>query len=414
MVAKITIGKRIRGILHYNENKVSAGQAQLIMASGFAGEIGQMSFDNKLKRFENLMILSEKVKTNALHISLNFDASEKLDNSKMQAIAAAYMDKIGFGDQPFLVYRHNDAAHNHIHIITTNIKPDKKRIETHNIGLLVSEPARKQIEQEFGLVKAESKAFKTQAAIKPADPEKALYGHLPTKRAISNVVGAVVGQYKFTSLAELNAVLRQFNVVADRGKEDTLMFQRKGLIYSLLDKNGNPIGIPIKASAFYSKPTLANLEKKFEQNIEKRKPYRDDLKEEIEKVFKAYRQITKATFIHELQKENIQAIFRQNEQGLTYGVTFVDNTNKAVFKGSDLGKHYSAKSLTERFSQTDQPVKRTTPATNYLKTNEQAEQYLKPSGFEKMVQTLAGKSAPDTAPLTPRKKKKKKAQGMHL
>lgn len=231
MVAKIVSGTRIRGILHYNENKVAAGQAQLIMASSFAGEIDKMSFENKLKRFENLTMLRDNVKTNALHISLNFDASEKLDNAQLQAIASSYMEKIGFGDQPFLVYRHTDAAHSHVHIVTTNIQSDSERIDIHRIGMLKSEPARKQIEQEFQLVRAESKTFKTQAAIKPADIEKAQYGRIPTKGAISNVVGAVMNQYNFTSLAELNAALRQFNVVADRGKEETMMFQKKGLIY---------------------------------------------------------------------------------------------------------------------------------------------------------------------------------------
>lgn len=431
MVAKIISGKRIKGILHYNENKVVQGHAQLIMASGFAGEIDQMNFDSKVKRFEKLTMLSDKVKTNALHISLNFDASEKLDNVKMQAIAASYMDKIGFGDQPFLIYRHTDAAHSHVHIVTTNMQANGERIDIHRIGMLKSEPARKQIEQEFNLVKAQSKTFKQQAAIKPADITKAQYGHIPTKRAISNIVSAVMSQYKFTSLAEFNAVLRQFNVQANRGGEDTLMYQKKGLVYSLLDKNGKPIGIPIKASAFYSKPTLFNLEKKFTQNTERRTAYRDDLKDEIETVFKKYHRLTKATFIAALQKQNIQALFRQNEQGLTYGVTFIDNTNMAVFKGSDLGKNYNAKALTERFGQTDRPIN--SPTKTWLKTGQPKQTYLKPtaqttylktsepatqqfgSGVDKLLQNLMEKTAADSAPITPRRKKRKKQeQGQHL
>jgi len=410
MVAKIVSGKQIRGILHYNENKVTAGQAQLILASGFAGEIDRMSFDNKLIRFENLTMTNGKVKTNALHISLNFDSSETLDNVSLQAIASAYMDKIGFGDQPFLVYRHGDAAHTHVHIATTNIQPDGKRIPLHNIGLLVSEPARKEIEQEFNLVRAESKAFKQQVAIKPADMEKATYGHLPTKRAISNVVGAVMTQYKYTSLAEFNAALKQFNVVADRGKEDTLMFQKKGLIYFLLDREGAKIGVPIKASAFYSQPTLANLEQRFAQNLEKRKPYRDELKAAIEHVFKNYTSITKNTFINELQKRNILAVFRHNEQGLTFGLTFIDNTNKTVFKGSDLGKAYSAGGLMQRLGTVDKPVQGASK-TNYLpaRDTEPETQYLRPDAFERQLITLMGKNKEEGAPLKPRRKKKKRS-----
>ena len=74
MVAKIITGKSLRGALHYNENKVLEGKAELILASGFAGDIERMNFNQKLHRFENLLMLSPNVKTNTLHISLNFDA----------------------------------------------------------------------------------------------------------------------------------------------------------------------------------------------------------------------------------------------------------------------------------------------------------------------------------------------------
>ena len=122
MVAKIITGTKLRGALHYNEYKVQEGKAELILASGFAAEVDNMNFAQKLQRFEHLLMLRPKVKTNTLHITLNFDATERLDNEKLQSIAIAYMEKIGFGDQPFLAYRHHDAAHDHIHLVSTNIQ----------------------------------------------------------------------------------------------------------------------------------------------------------------------------------------------------------------------------------------------------------------------------------------------------
>jgi hypothetical protein len=179
MVAKISIGKSIRAMLHYNENKVNEAEASLILASGFAGDIEQMNFNQKLNRFNHLLQLKPNVKTNALHISLNFHSSEALSNYKLQQIASSYMDKIGFGDQPFLVYRHEDAAHSHVHIVTTNITPQGERIDLHDIGRKMSEPARKAIEEEYNLVKAESKDLKQFPVIKKANLEKAKYGRLP-------------------------------------------------------------------------------------------------------------------------------------------------------------------------------------------------------------------------------------------
>ncbi|WP_295719961.1 relaxase/mobilization nuclease domain-containing protein [Mucilaginibacter sp.] len=414
MVAKISTGKSIRGMLHYNENKVGYGEARLILASGFAGEIERMNFNQKLNRFHNLTMMKPNVKTNAVHISLNFHSSEELSNTKLQQIANCYMEKIGFGDQPFLVYRHDDSAHDHIHIVTTNITAQRQRMDLHDIGIKLSEPARKAIEEEFNLVRAESKTFKLEATIKRADPAKAMYGHLPTKRAISNVIIAVTRDYKFTSLAELNVILKCFNVVALRGAEHTLMFEKKGLMFSLLNAKGEAIGVPIKASAFYTKPSLRNLEKKFEVNREKGKAFKEELKQGIDQVFGHYTSLTKALFIKEVQKLGIDVVFRQNEQGLIFGITFIDHPNKVVFNGSDLGKAYSAKAITEKFRKQNIQLKpEKEPALRSVRRKEQqiqipAKTYLKAPQATNFLTAALAKTQPDFGTGVPKKKRRKK------
>jgi len=440
------IGKSVRGILQYNENKVEQGEAELILASGFGMDIPGMAFMHKLNRFNNLTLLHPQVKTNALHISLNFHSDEKLDNRKMQQIALEYMERIGFGDQPFLVYRHGDAAHHHVHIATVSIRPDGTAINLHNIGRTLSEPARTAIEEKFSLMKAEEHTLKTVPAIKPVDLQKAAYGHIPTKRAIGNVATAVYKTYAFTSLAEYNAILGQFNVTASRGSEDTEMYRKKGLVYSLINARGEKVGVPIKSSSLYSKPTLPNLEKKFGRNAEKRKAHKDDLKQRIGKVMDSYGQFTKATFTDGLAKQGIHAVFRQNGQGLIYGITYVDNIHKTVFNGSDLGKSYSAKAITGKLAQTDiattkQSQQQETgdrqqsngkaqrqehgkrqqqktyltpskPGRSYLQTpgngTRPPKTYLKPAAETDLLNALLTKTTPDYSPHAPRKKKKRR------
>jgi hypothetical protein len=414
MVARFVNGKNIRGMLHYNENKVAAGEARLLLASGFAGDIERLSLEQKLQRFEHLTLLNTRVKTNAVHITLNFDEQDKLNNEQLQQITLSYMEKIGFGDQPYLVYKHTDAAHTHVHIGTINIKPDGNRIDTHGIGWKLSEPARIALEKEFGLVEAKGRRNSNVLNIKPANIEKAIYGKTPTKRAITNIVNAVIGTYKFTSLAEFNAILKQFNVIADRGGENTLMREKGGLIYSLINGKGEQVGIPIKASAIYNKPTLASLHKEFDKNIEKRKQFKEPLKEAIEKIFKQYSAITKNTFIAELQKQNINVAFRTNHQGYTYGITYINNNNKTIFNGSDLGKAYSAKAILDRFSATDKRIK---PA---LQKQQQPKTYLKPPEQTNYLLQALVKYQPEAAPSGPSKKKKRKSkekeqdQGLNL
>lgn len=415
MVAKIISGKSIRGMLRYNEDKVTEKEARIILSSGFATDITALGLAQKLQRFGTRTMLNPRVRTNALHITLNFDAQDKLDDTKLQQIAMDYMERIGFGEQPYLVYRHTDAAHAHVHIATTNIKADGERIDIHGIGRTLSETARKEIEEEYRLIQAQGRQASNALGIKPADIEKAVYGKHLTKRAITNIVNAVIRTYRFSSLAEMNAVLKQFNVMADRGAESTAMYQKNGLLYSIINENGEQVGVPIKASIIYGKPTLVNLQKKFVQGKEKRRPYREPLKEAIEKVFQKYTAISKATFIAELAKENIHVAFRTNEQGLTYGVTFVDNRNKTVFNGSDLGKAYSAKATTERFGTTDkliQPEKKTylkTPRqTSYLKKEPVDKIYLKAPTPAPHLKGMLDKTHTDYSLGVPRRKKRKK------
>jgi hypothetical protein len=414
MVARISTGKSIRAMLYYNENKVEEKEANLIMASGFAGDIESMSVGQKLHRFTHLTQLKPNVKTNALHISLNFHSSEDLSNAKLQQIAAAYMEKIGFSDQPFLVYRHHDAAHQHLHIVTTNITAARERIDLHDIGRKLSEPARKQIEEDFKLIKAESKIFKMEAAIKAADIKKANYGHLPTKRAMSNVITAVIRDYRFTSLAELNAALKCFSLVAQRGEEHTAMFQKKGLMYSLLDANGNPVGVPIKASAFYTKPTFRNLEVKFELNKGIRKLYKEELTKRIDSLFDNYREITISKFETEARQAGITVNFRRGGNGELYGITYVDHKSKTVFNGSDLGKAHSAKGIAERLGKTNRLARSeeqfiSRPAQRVSKTQKnEPTTYLKPIKQTNFLALALAKTQPDYGSGMPRKKKRKK------
>jgi hypothetical protein len=351
MVARMRTGQNILGALNYNENKVKAGSAECIAANMFGCEPGDLSFNNKKNRFQDQMRLNKRSKTNVVHISLNFAVGEKLTNEKLQGIASTYMDRIGFTNQPYLVYNHFDAGHPHIHILTTSIQDNGKRIPLHNIGKNQSEKARKEIESIFNLVKAEDRVVNKEYTLDPKTLASANYGKMQTKEAISKIVRTITRSYKFTSIPELNAVLQQYNVVADRGREGTIMNQKKGLVYSLLDEHGNKVGVPIKASSIYGKPTLANLEKQFKLNDALRKPHKERLQANIQSVFLKSATHKVVDFVKALEKANIKIVFRQNEEGRVYGITFIDHQNRVVFNGSDLGKEYSAKAIMERLTE---------------------------------------------------------------
>ncbi len=282
MVAVIYASSSLNNALNYNEQKVKQGQAECLMAVNYPKDLEQLNFYQKLNRLTNQASLNQRAKVNSVHLSLNFDTSEKLPAAVLREIASVYMGKIGFGKQPYLVYEHRDAGHPHLHIVTTNIQADGKRIELHNLGRNQSEKARKEIEISFGLVQADSKKMKQAYDLKPVNAQKIQYGKSETRRAITNVLDAVLNNYKYTSLHELNAVLKLYNVTADRGSEDSRTYQKNGLVYRILDSDGNKIGVPIKASLIYNKPTLKYIESKFQQNESARQPHKQRIKNAID------------------------------------------------------------------------------------------------------------------------------------
>lgn len=353
MVAKITFPGSLLDALNYHEKKVQKGKAECIYAGNFLMEKDDMNFYDKLNRFQSQMELNTRAETKLLHVSLNFDPSEKISNEELVGIATTYMNKIGFGDQPYLVYLHEDAGHPHIHILTTTIRENGKRINTHKIGENQSENARKEIENEFGLVKAEGRNTRITQGIEPVSAEKVEYGKSETKRSVINVLDAVISKYKYTSLAELNAILKQYNVLADRGHEDGRIYKTGGLVYKVLDEQGNKVGVPIKASSIYSKPTLSKLEKYFEENKEKRKAHRLPVRDKINQVLEKTGSLQQ--FMRELNKIGIATVLRQNDKGLLYGITFVDHNTKSVFNGSNLGKTFSAAAIQQRIASQNIP-----------------------------------------------------------
>ena len=348
MVAVINTGHSIRGIFMYNENKVSQGAAVCIGEGNYPIDIEKMSESFKLGVFLKQLQLNENVKRCAVHISLNFDRSDKdLSKEKLMQIACCYMEKIGFGAQPYLVYQHHDAGHPHLHIASINVRADGSRINMHNIGRNQSETARKELEISFNLVRADSRRKQSPALINDIDAEKIKYGAIHSKTAIGSVLNAVIPHYKYTTLGELNAVLNLYNVKAERGKENSKMFQNKGLVYQILDENKKTVGVPIKASSFYSKPTLSRLEINFADSKTSRMINMKRTRNAVDLLLLKYPNITLSQLETRLANQGITAVVRKNEQGLIYGMTYIDHNTRCVFNGSSLGKEFSAKGIQE-------------------------------------------------------------------
>lgn len=369
MVARIVPGKSLKTAFFYNENKVKELQARLLSIENYPFQTEDSTPASRLKMLQKQAAISPKVKVNSVHISLNFDPSEDIHKAQYIEIARTYMDRIGFGNQPYLVYQHHDSGHPHIHILTTNVEANGKRISLHHLGKNKSEPARKEIEELFGLVKAEGRNS-TRHVKNGAYSEGVVYGRSGSKKAIAEVLATVIGKYRYASIEDLNAVLRGYNVEAYRGKEHTKVFQNNGLLYRILNNSGKPVGVPIKASDFHQKPTLAELQKQFAVNQKLPKTNPNSLKYAIDKYFTNSRAPSIEGLAKSLKRIGIEMIERRSKEGLLYGITYVDHKNRVALNGSEIGKEYSAKGILERCEPVQ--VENITPRPTLVTANQDA------------------------------------------
>lgn len=395
MVAVIKTGHSVRRVFHYNENKVSEGTARCIGAENYPADHDKMTTAFKVNHLTSHLELNENVKRGSVHISLNFHPSEKEMNSeKLMDIAQNYMSEIGFGEQPYLVYQHFDAAHPHIHIVSVKVKSDGKRIDMQNIGRNQSEIARIKIEKDFNLIKAQGREKEIYNEFKPIDTVGVQYGKIQSKKAVSRVLDFVLDSYQFKSLAQLNAVINLYNVSASRGSEKSRTFKAGGLIYRIIDSNGKYTGVPIKASDFYNKPTLKFLEKKFEENKLKNSRSGIRIKNVIRSIFQDNRP-TLSELESELDKMGISMVKRLSTEGSLYGLTYVDHITKHVCNGSELGKEFSAAAISKNCSTSENEIKNR-PHSPEVKTLLEIQEILdlkkiSGNGLQELIQVLTEK-----------------------
>jgi len=346
MQAKIKPTRSILKALRYNEQKVSQGKAEKIHAENFLKDNDQLTKVEILERFRQRSTFNERLKDAGIHFSVNFGKLEVLSNEKMILLIDRYMAGMGLEDHPFVAYKHNDAGHTHVHIVATSVKTSGDRIDLRPRDYVKSVILCKQLEKEFGLERLMGVTEEQKQEFAVDHAQKVVYGEPGLKRAISDVLNTVVDHYNYTSLDELNAILKQYNVTANPGEEGSRLNKVGGLLYHAIDSNGSRVGVPIKASLFLLKPTLKNLEQRFTQNQAQRETHREQLSTAIEWAL-AGRAPNWEKLREDLEKKGIIMVIN-TEKDKTHRMFFVDHGNKCAFEGKNLGSGYALDELKNR------------------------------------------------------------------
>jgi len=338
MIAKIGHGTNIMGALSYNLSKVNQEKGQVLFTQKMReSRHGTFSLGECYKSFEPYLFANRNTEKPSLHISLNPDPADTVDNSKYIAIAQDYMNEMGYGQQPYIVFKHTDIERTHIHIVSTNVDRLGKKIpDTYEHRR--SMQACRQLEQKYGLTIPKAEKQDAGAAIfKPVD-----FKQSDIKSQIAAVVRYLPKYYSYQSLGGYNALLSLFNVTAQEVTGEQAGRPRQGIVYFALDASGQKVSNPFKASLFGKNAGYTALQAHYEKSGEQFRngSSKSILKNTIELAMHTAH--GEGDFKAQLIEQGINTVVRRNTEGRIYGITFIDHASRAVWNGSQLGKNLSA------------------------------------------------------------------------
>lgn len=278
----------------YNDDKVSRGTGELMVVKNFPFHITPSSSQGEVKDYFK-SIKNDKVKNKQFHATLS---TEKRFHSKeiLTEMAERYMDKMGYGKQPYIVVFHNDTDNNHVHVVSTRI--DKE--------------TNKRINQDF-------EKLKSQTAMR--EILKELYGVNHDDR-LDKLLG-----YTFSNLSQLEKLLDSSGYKTSV-KDNALNIIHNGVLLKSL----------IVDSIKYTDDREEQRKKQIYAILNR---YRSSYSNQV---FQVVDQRTQRTaYVSELQKQlrekmGIEVSFAYKGDKSPFGYMLIDHKTNTIFKGGDIMK----------------------------------------------------------------------------
>ncbi len=347
MVANIRTGATVGGAVRYNEEKVNRGQAEVLFWNRMLDPFdpaGRMSHERCMASFEPFLQANRRTTNTVFHVSLNPSPEDRLTDEQLGEIAREYMERMGYGEQPYIVFKHRDIAREHLHIVSLRVDSTGRKIsDSHEYDRSMS--ILRDLEQKYGL----HPSIKGQELQDREGLRKVDYPKGDVKQQVSSTVRACLRHYRCASFGEWRTLLEAFNVSAEERTGTIDGRDYAGMIYGALTDDGYGIGTPFKSSRIGKDVGYEALQRYYERSKTALKELGalDELREKIADGMA--RSSSRAEFCERLHDKGIDAIFRLNAAGRIYGVTFINHEQGIVANGSLLGRNFSANVFEQQF-----------------------------------------------------------------
>jgi hypothetical protein len=351
MIAKIGRGNNLYGALAYNQLKVEKENGQILFTNRIIETPhGHYSVAQLAQSFEPYLIANRNTEKPTLHISLNPDPKDNVSDEKFKLMAQEYMQKLGYGEQPFVVFKHIDIDRTHIHIVSVCVDEEGKKISD-KFEKRRSMNVCRELENKYGLLPAAEKGHQQNDKIfRPVN-----YQTGDIKSQIASVVRNLPKYYQFQTLGEYNALLSFFNITTEKVESESHGKMQQGLLYIPLKENGERAGHPLKASLFGKDAGLPALDL---HSAKCKETLKDSGAKTILKAaitIAVQSSDNEKDFKKQLAEQGINVVARRNDTGRIYGITFIDHNSKTVWNGSRLGKELSANTFNDYWNNNIKP-----------------------------------------------------------
>ena len=370
MVAKISVGSSLFGALAYNQQKIDEGEGCVLCSNLITeSEDGKFNIHSCMEDFNRQFPSNIRTEKPIVHISLNPHPDDKLTNEQLAEIAEEYLDKMGYGKQPYLIYKHEDIERHHVHIVTLGVDANGKKIDNSN-NFYKSKKVLQELEKKYDLLPAEKQKQPIAYRHEKVNPDN---GNI--KRQVANVIKPLSARYYFQSFNEYKALLSLHNVTVKEVRGNEQGKEYNGLVYMATDDKGNEVGKPLKSSLFGKSVGYDTIHTRVDDSklFIKDNKLRDKTKQIVSSTLRQHPD--RSSFERELSKKGVDVLFRENDAGRIYGVTFIDHNNSCVFNGSRLGKEFSANAFEQGFSS---PISESIESPSIDTTSPYEQQYEQP------------------------------------
>lgn len=336
MIAKISATENLGGALGYNFKKVEKGEASILLAAElYQDREGRYTMEDVFADMEALIPKNCRTKKTVFHCSLNPHPDEKLSDEQLTQIAKEYMEALGYGKQPYIVFKHNDIAREHIHIVSLRINGEGKKIND-KFEKRRSKKITDTLEKKYNLIPSSKIADKVMNETPKIDTTR---GNI--KEQVASVLRMVLKHYRFCSLGEFNAILSKYNLAVEEVKTEFRGKKYDGLVYVPTNDKGGKISTPIHASDIGRGVGYTAVQNRMQKSKQAIKPLISIIRYRVLQTMRTSPK-TEEDLLQRLEEQDLRVVIRKNESGRIYGITFIDDKAGIALNGSRLGKGYSA------------------------------------------------------------------------